>query len=87
MITAHITIILYEEENQLQPMVRVASETSHSSESFLAEGSPKNQKGKMLDRDVAPLATLPPEASVPVDGEGNSRATHHPMVIPEGEKA
>lgn len=66
-------------------MIRVAFEPSQSSEPFSVEGSPENRKGKMLDRGVAPLATLPPEAIVLVDGEGNSSATHHPTAFTKGE--
>jgi len=76
-----------EEENQVYPLRCVAPKPSQRSEKFTDGGSPKKRKGERLGMDEAPNVIPPLEEIISVVREGNSRATNHPTVEPEGEKA
>lgn len=79
LITAHITIILSEEENQIFPLSCMAPDLSQSSEHSMDEGSQEHQMKDKLGQDEIPRNILPLEDINPVAGEGTSGAIKHSL--------
>ncbi|MCY6524962.1 hypothetical protein, partial [Actinobacillus pleuropneumoniae] len=59
LITAHITIILSEEENQISPLACIAPDPSQRSEHCMDKDSPKNQKSYKSGQEKTPKDILP----------------------------
>lgn len=85
LITAHITIILLEEENQISPLSCMAPDLSQSSEKSMDEGSQENRMNDKLGQDEIPRIILPLEDINPVAGEGTFGATNHSLANPASE--
>jgi len=85
LITAHITIILSEEENQISPLSCMAPDPSQSREHLMDEGSPENRKNDKFDQDETPKSIPPLEDISPVAGEGTFGVTSHSLVNPVSE--
>jgi hypothetical protein len=85
LITAHITIILSEEENQISPLSCMAPDPSQSSEHLMDEGSPENWKSDKFGQDEIPKSIPPLEDISPVAGEGTLGATSHSLANPVSE--
>jgi len=86
LITAHITIILSEEENQLYPLSCMVPEPSQSSEQLTDGGSQENRMSDKLGQDEVPIVIQPLEDNIPTAGEGIFGATNHTLANLVGEK-
>jgi len=85
MITAHITIILSEEENQVSPLACIAPDPSQSSEYSSDKDSPENWKSEKSDQEEF-LKNIPPLEEIgPADEEGTHGGETHSMAVPVSE--
>jgi len=85
LITAHITIILSEEENQVSPLACIAPDPSQSSEHSRDKDSPEIGKSEKSDQEEF-LKSIPPlEEISPADEEGIHDGASHSMAVPVSE--
>lgn len=85
LITAQITIILLEEENQVSPLACIAPDPSQSSEHSMDKDSPENWKNDKSGKEEIRKIIPPLEDISPVVEEGTLGAISHSMVIPISE--
>ena len=82
LITAHITIILSEEDNQVSPLACIAPDPSQSSEHSMDKDSPENWKSEKSGQEDFLKNTPPLEDTGPVVDEETQGEAIHSMAIP-----
>jgi len=80
LITAHVSIILLEEENQISPLACIAPDPSQSSEHSMDKDSLEKSGQEEFSKIVQPL-----EDTGPVVEEGTHGIMSNPMEIPVNE--